>query len=87
MVACNQKILERFGNDLLRANRKKFVDMQQKTSFYCLMANCRRCALRHAWMAVRFAPFNMRSYFLLLLCGLSAQTARGMYTRLAGATG
>lgn len=83
MVACNQKILERFGGDLLRANRKKFVTMQQKTSFYCLMANCRSCALRHAWTAVRFDPFNARSYFLLLLCGLSVRVVRNMYARAA----
>jgi glycosyltransferase involved in cell wall biosynthesis len=84
MVACNKKVLERFGKDLLRGNRKKFVLMQQKTSFYCLMANCRRCAVRHAWTAAQYDPLNLRSYALLFLCALSPRLVRGMYLRLAG---
>ena len=85
MVACNQKVLERFGEDLLRGNRKKFVRMQQKTSFYCLMASCRRCAVRHAWTAAQYDPLNLRSYALLLLCALSPRLVRGIYLRLVGA--
>ena len=85
MVTCNKKILERFGDDLLRSNRKKFVVMQQKTSFYCLMASCRRCAVRHAWTAAQCDPLNLRSYALLMMCALSPRLLQAIYSRWAEA--
>ena len=83
MVVCNKKILERFGEDLVRANRSKFVTLQQKTSFYCLMANCRSCAWRHAWTAFQLDPVNARSCALLVLCAFSPRFVRALYPKIA----
>jgi glycosyltransferase involved in cell wall biosynthesis len=79
MVICNQKIIERFGDDIASVNRSKLVALHQKTAFYCLMANCRRCALKHAQLALKFDRTNLRSWMLVLLCWMGPRTAQKLY--------
>jgi len=79
MIICNEKILERFGEDLLRINKKKLIALHQKTSFYCIMASRRNGALRHAQIAWKLDPLNLRNWLLMVLCWVGARAARRLY--------
>jgi glycosyltransferase involved in cell wall biosynthesis len=79
MVICNQKILERFGDDLRCINKEKLIALHQKTAFYCIMAGRSGCALRHAQTALKLDPINLRTLLLMTLCWVSPRTARRLY--------
>jgi glycosyltransferase involved in cell wall biosynthesis len=79
MVVCNQKILERFGDDLLRISKENLIKLHQRTAFYCIMAARRACALRHAQIAWKLDPFNLRSWLLMVLCWIGPRAARRLY--------
>ncbi|HYM79478.1 MAG TPA: glycosyltransferase family 2 protein [Candidatus Dormibacteraeota bacterium] len=83
MVICNQKIIERFGSDLLEFDKRKLVKLHQKTAFYCIMADRRACALRHLDLAWKLDRVNFRTFLLLALCRTSARTARKLYPVIA----
>ncbi len=83
IVICNQKIIESFGDDMAAMNRAKLVTLHQKTAFYCIMAGRRPCALRHALLARKLHPFNVRTWTLLALCWIGPRTARRLYPVVA----
>lgn len=83
MVICNQKIIERFGNDLLRVNKARLVSLHQKTAFYCVMSGRRPCALNHIARARKLDPINLRTLLLMGVCRLGPRTARKLYPVIA----
>jgi glycosyltransferase involved in cell wall biosynthesis len=79
MVICNEKILQHFGDDLLRLNKNKLVKLHQKTAFYCIMAARRGCAIRHAQIAWKLDPINLRTWLVTVLCWIGPRAARRLY--------
>ena len=84
MVICNERIIETFGNDLLRISRTHFVTLLQKTAFYCIMAGHRRRAIQHARNALRCDPTNMKTLFLFPLWAGGPWAARHLYRIVTG---